>query len=409
MHERSIRRRLLEALAEVPVIDAHEHLPPEHIRLGSPVDFSTLFSHYTQTDLEAAGMTQEQYDAFQSSEMDLDDKWRLFSPFWERIRYGSYSRPALIAAREFYGCEDISQDTYRVLSQRMQEANTPGIYKRVLRDRCNIRLALTQVGYAPEQDRDLLVPLLPLAGWPTAAGLAKDREHGDCPSFQELREKMREVFARRRDRDGVVGMKMMSHQMADPSQEEACRAFDSPGTATRQEAELLNAYLLHEAIEVCGELKMPVAVHCGIIWDNWNDFYTTHPKHMIPVMLKHRKTRFDLYHAAIPWVREMAVIGKDFPNAYLNLCWCHIVSPQMTVSALDEWIDMVPVHKILGFGGDYSRPVEKVYGHLQMAKEDICRVLARRVADDLLTVGQAVALGKRMLFDNPKELYRLEV
>jgi len=290
----------------------------------------------------------------------------------------------------------------------MQAGNQPGIYKRVLRDKCNIRAALTQVGYVPERDRDILVPLLPLGGWPTAAGLRKDMEYGETRTLDGVLQSMREVFSGWRDRDGVVGMKMMSSRLGEPSRDDARLVFDRLGEEGLDTGPL-DCFLFHEAIDVCGELRMPVAVHCGIIWDNWNDFTVTHPTHMIPIMLRHRNTRFDLYHAGIPWVREMAVIGKDFPNAYLNLCWCHVVSQRMTVSALDEWLDMVPVHKISGFGGDYGKPVEKVYGHLQMAKEDIAEVLARRVADQRMTVGQAVSLGKMMLYDNPKELYRLEV
>ncbi len=130
---------------------------------------------------------------------------------------------------------------------------------------------------------------------------------------------------------------------------------------------------------------------------------------MVPKLLKHRGTRFDLYHAAIPWVRDMGVIGKELPNAYLNMCWCHVISQQMSISALDEWIDLVPVNKITGFGGDYHRPVEKIYGHLVMAREDIATVLVRRIEDKQMTFGEAVSLARMFLFDNPRELYRLEV
>jgi len=153
-----------------------------------------------------------------------------------------------------------------------------------------------------------------------------------------------------------------------------------------------------------------IAVAGGIpaaIWDNWNNFYANHPRNMIPVLLKHRNTKFDIYHAGIPWPRDLGVLAKDFPNAHLNLCWCHIISPRMTQSFLDEWIDLVPINKIMGFGGDYGKPVEKVYGHLQMAKENIARVLAGRIDDGLMSEGEAVGVAKRLLYDNPKELYGL--
>jgi hypothetical protein len=81
----------------------------------------------------------------------------------------------------------------------------------------------------------------------------------------------------------------------------------------------------------------------------------------------------------------------------------------MTRSALDEWLDLVPVNKTIAFGGDYAKPVEKIFGHLTMAREDIARVLAARVADRLMTETQAVDVAHRWFYENPKELYRLSV
>ena len=137
------------------------------------------------------------------------------------------------------------------------------------------------------------------------------------------------------------------------------------------------------------------------------DFRTLDSQHLIPIVQRHPNTRFDLYHMGMPEVRQTGVIGKNFPNVWLNLCWCHIISQRMTVAALDEWLDMVPVNKILAFGGDYGKPVEKVYGHLVMAREDIALVLARRVRDGLMTESQAVEVARRWFWDNPKELYGL--
>ena len=118
--------------------------------------------------------------------------------------------------------------------------------------------------------------------------------------------------------------------------------------------------------------------------------------------------RFDIFHAGMPYVRETAVIGKNFPNAWLNLCWSHIISPEMTCSLLDEWIDMVPSNKITGFGGDYSTHCfECVYGHLQMARENITRVLSARIDRGLLSMDDAEELARQWLYDNPKDLYWL--
>lgn len=87
----------------------------------------------------------------------------------------------------------------------------------------------------------------------------------------------------------------------------------------------------------------------------------------------------------------------------------HLPREEVPVRTLDEWLDMVPVNKIIGFGADYSRCVEKVYGHLVMCRENLARVLARRMKRGLIAFEEAEWLLKRFLVDNPAFVYRLHL
>ncbi len=49
---------LVNAMAELEVIDAQEHMGPEKGRLGMDVDVFTLFSHYTHGDLLVASVSE---------------------------------------------------------------------------------------------------------------------------------------------------------------------------------------------------------------------------------------------------------------------------------------------------------------------------------------------------------------
>ena len=51
------KEKLVEALAGIPVIDAHEHLVPERERTAMEIDFSILFSQYARIELVSAGMS----------------------------------------------------------------------------------------------------------------------------------------------------------------------------------------------------------------------------------------------------------------------------------------------------------------------------------------------------------------
>ena len=72
------------------------------------------------------------------------------------------------------------------------------------------------------------------------------------------------------------------------------------------------------------------------------------------LLLEYREARFDLFHAGYPYQSEMATLGKNFPNAYVDLCWVHVISPWVARQTLHEWIETVPANKIFAFGDGLS-------------------------------------------------------
>ncbi len=412
MRSPSLVRQLTEAFTQIPVIDAHEHLPPEHVRTSMRVDVFTLFSHYTHLDQITAGLSEADYERVHNPDLPLDARWQLFAPVLANIRYGSYARPAFIAAKEFYGFDDINDETYRPLSEAMQAANTEGLYRRVLVEKCGLKAALTQAGRT-DYDDELFIPLMPLdtyAGAVTWQQIAqRGREIADeAPdSLDEYLEMIREGL-RKWKQERVVGLKMISRTYGPPSCAQAFELFENLRNGSCQnlpEMNPLRDFLMESMLDLAAEEALVIAVHTGM----WGDFRTLDPQHMIPIIQRHPATRFDVYHAGMPWVRETGVIGKNHANVWLNLCWCHIISPKMTRSFLDEWVDMVPVNKIIGFGGDYCDPVEKVYGHLVMAHEDIAHVLAGRIDEGLIDLDDTLLLARKWFYENPKQLYGLTV
>ncbi len=113
METRKIKQQLMEEMENLAVIDAHEHLPPEKERIKRNVDVFTLFSHYTKGDLLRAGMKKQDYDLLFNQEISLARRWKLFAPFWEKIKYTSYSKAVLISLKKFYGFDDIMRKPNR--------------------------------------------------------------------------------------------------------------------------------------------------------------------------------------------------------------------------------------------------------------------------------------------------------
>ncbi|MHB0874781.1 MAG: amidohydrolase family protein [Anaerolineae bacterium] len=413
MNTDTLQKDLVGALRAIEIIDSHEHWGPEDQAVGQPADVFSFFTVYLRNELLLAGMSEAQYQATQSRDIPLSRRWAVLEPFWEQIRWGSYARVALLAVEKFYGFSDINRDTYAPISEAMQAANRPGLYQRVIRDTCNIRTALTQSG-TTDLHSPLLTPVMPLAYardyvLETWEALSRPPFAPDAQvrSLDDYLEAVQQYMVRVKG-EGCVGLKMVSNPAQEPDRAEALADFErlrSGAVPRLPKWNRMRDYIIDRAIGFATELDMVIAVHAGY----WGDFRNMDPLHIIPTLQRHPNARFDVYHLGYPWVRETLMLGKGFPNVWLNFCWTHIISQRFATAALDEAMDLVPVNKLLLFGGDDILPVEKVYGSLTMALEDAAEVLARRILAGQLSESQALELGRKWLWGNPVELYHLAV
>jgi len=420
-HETLTERRLLEYMGGLDIIDCHEHLPPEKVRTDQPQDVFTLVSHYCRHDLFSAGMdrstycgmnvwgvSRPTYESLFNQAIPLEQRWAIFQPWWEAIRHGSYARAAILTAKLVYCVDRIDDTTYQELSQRIAAENTPGIYSRMLTERCRILAVLTQCGRMDVGSP--LVPIMPagtltdLGGREPVEKLAADLEEvfpASLEAYLELTRKRLATWAA----VGMVGLKFMSRRYALPDAKAADTVYrrlvtGEPVDGAQRQA--LQSHLTHAVLDQCGELDLVAAVHAGI----WGDFRDIDCTHMLTLAPAHPRTDFDLYHLGMPSVRAAIVVAKNLPNVWLNLCWTHIISQVQSRSGIDELLDQVPVTKVLAFGGDYARPVEKVVGHLYMAREDYARVFGERIDRGLMDMADAKAILRLWFHENPLRLYR---
>ena len=405
--------RVFEALTELPVIDAHEHLMPEEARVARKVDFFLLFSHYTRDDLRSAGMGMQEYERLRDDqEMPVEDKWAAFSPYWPLIRHGSYARPALIWIRDVLGCDDLTEANYREISAKLQEWNRPGLYRRILVDMCGIEAALVVNPAYRQYDFDLLKPLWCPFDYTNAGGVRRfldDASAGDAQHIGGYLDWMAADFRQYMGLGGI-GMKTICFPFDKALIGAADGAFrrlrdsSADSALSQEEDRALACAVCDRAFQLARKHDVPVAVHSGV----WGDFRQSQPTHLIPMAAGYADVSYDLFHLGMPYVREAVMIGKMFPNVSLNLCWLSVVSPEMTVRMLDECVDLVPMSNIIAFGGDYNLPVEKVYGHLKMAREVVARVLAKRIKRGLMGFDEAVRIARMWFYENPSRIYKLK-
>jgi predicted TIM-barrel fold metal-dependent hydrolase len=162
--------------------------------------------------------------------------------------------------------------------------------------------------------------------------------------------------------------------------------------------------MFHHVCRLCDEHRVPFEIHTGLHAGNGNFVTNSKPAELTNVFFAYPRVQFDLFHIGYPYHHETAVLGKLFPNVFIDFCWMHIVSPAGARAALDEMLDAVPWNKIFGYGGDYRYP-ELSYAHLVMARRNIAEVLGQRVEAGQMSEEEALEIGRGLLHDNPARLF----
>jgi uncharacterized protein len=307
------------------------------------------------------------------------------------------------------------------VSERLQADNRPGLYSRILGGLCGIR-AILEDGLADGQPTAEGITFFPLhrsRAWDLcrSGGLERlEKLAGRAVStLAGCAEALRASLDAQKRR-GVVAMKVpfayeRDLDFADVPASDAERAFARLRSGELPELPwgdriLLSNYLLRREVEACIDLDLTVAIHTGYQAGLGNDIRNARATLLWPLLKDYPQARFDLFHGSFPYVEDMTVFGKYFPNVALNMCWMHIMSPVVARRALDQWLDAVPVTKIFAFGGDYL-VVEKVYGHLQLARADVAEVLAAKVESGRMRTGEALRVARLLFHDNPRNWYKL--
>jgi uncharacterized protein len=408
-------RALYDEIAELTVIDAHEHLPAEAEYLSFGYCGPNMFAGgYIWHDLESAGLSP----AFKATMRDggyrpVEQWWPPMRPYWEWIKNTSYARALRITARDLYGLPALAASPTHAFAERVRPDTPPGLYRRILQERCRIRYSLTNVDQAGFPDdpglRGLTMlnkgdpsrELLPASELLANLDRRAARELGSpAEAAAALQGLLRHDIAQ-----GAVGLKMIVKDYGAPDPAAADRAWRRArlGLAGRDEAIALRDFLFDRALDVAAEAGVPVAVHTGY----WGDFRDLDPKHLLAFARRRGDVHFDMFHLGMPMVRDAALIGKTLPNVTLNLTWCPVISQLQTQRTLDEMIDLVPLNKIIAFGGDYRASVQKVYGHLVMAREVVAAALAERVEAGDFDREYALYVAKLWFYENPCRVYRL--
>ncbi|MEM3785896.1 MAG: amidohydrolase family protein [Nitrososphaeria archaeon] len=430
---------LYDFIENLWIIDSHEHTVQEVERVSSEADpLQILLSQYASSDLISSGLSLEDYVRALNLNVPLKERWRVIEPFWGKAKNTTYFEVINIALNDLYGVSELDENTIEVLSEKMKAVNRIGLYRWVLKEKAKIRISIFDgITDIVDVDREFFAPVVRLEDFILLRSREDVRRLSEATKIpihslksleSALESKVQSILNK------IVGFKIALAYRRDVHFEkttfnEAEKVFNkimgSERTFIRytspdgirltmsdeisvEEARPLQNYMVHRILETASRYRLPVQVHTGLQEGNLNLVSNSNPLHLANLFMEYYDVKFDVFHGAYPYVRELAVLAKNFPNVYVDLCWLHAVSSSSAKYALNELLDMVPANKIIGFGGDYKH-VEGVYGHSRLARRNVAEVLQDRVDRGRFSLEEAKNIAKMLLYDNLLEVFKLGI
>ncbi len=122
---------------------------------------------------------------------------------------------------------------------------------------------------------------------------------------------------------------------------------------------------------------------------------------------RHKETRYDLFFGTRAASHESASIARIYPNVSVSGGWWHGFSPQTLTEFFRDRLELLPNTAWNAFYSD-GRMVEWVYGKLAVSKNRLAHALAGMVTEGFITEDDALDIARKLLHDNPAQMYGLK-
>lgn len=416
---------------KTPFVDTHEHLWEESFRIENksgdrgvpPADIGMLLCHYSDSDLQVAGLSPEEYGKLVRPGLTPREKWALVEPHYRRCRLTGYQLCIRESVRALFGEDDLRAETCEAISEQIAAHTQPGFYGRVLRDVARIEYcqvnSLEDSVFCLTKQPDLLAQDISTVRLCTGPDLSVlKRESGlEVTDLTKCRAAIDACF----EKYGPLAV-ATKNQCAysrelrfDQVSEEAvtplfARYAADAAELSAAERKMIQDYLFHYCVDKAAEYGLPVKLHTGYYAGRNTmplERVRSNAGDLCPAFQAHPGARFVLMHIDYPYQDEAIALAKHYDNVYIDMCWAWIINPVASVRFLKEFLMAVPACKLLTFGGDY-RPVELVVGHAAIARRGIAQAVRELVEEGWVGESDVPELVERIMRGNARELFDQE-
>ena len=425
-----MKTAIFQQLKKMPVIDSHEHLPHERDLLGASLDVIDLMTPYVCDNLMTCGLSESDWKTANDKSVPFCRRFAILEDSLKRIRHTTYFKSMIMGTKLCFGMQDLSPSECERVNLLLEN----GLDTEKIFNTFGIKKAMTFVSYHSLdyfKDSKLIIPVptVSLMTPKTSNDIRELSLHSgvNIQSTEDLQAAIKAIFSQYSSL-GLSNIKIgasynripnyaaVDYSAADVQLSRVLAgniSFDKPYGQNNLNLPLgqlkaLDDLVINTCVDLARDMQMNTVIHTGIHAWNKNDIKACHAEPLADMISAHPDQRFVLLHLGYPYMDEAILLCKYFPNVYLDLAWLHTLDRQAAVSAIKRIIELLPTNKIIGFGGDVCLPVNTV-GNLHFTLENLAEAFADLIRAGELTASDAEELGHAWLYENPVQIYDLNV
>lgn len=430
---------LLEAVAAIPVIDAHTHLVGGH--LGARGLHDILLYHMAVSDLYAAGCPSGARLTEYPNAPSEDEALRRLAeaiPFLPLVENTSTSWMVRIILRDLYAWhEPITIDNWRRLDAMVRErAGDRSWHYEVLR-RIGVRKLGTEWARREQGQDDAILeyalewafftrcqwgeydtPLYELERcWgrnpepPTPIGPGgRPPVERAIVTLNDVHEALDSYVAHvPKDRIFAIATHLstdIDYRVVEDV--EMARALERRKHARAEERDIYASYV-HEHLLAALEqdsnhltLQFSLAAE-PLPYETGSRISQRTLRQLGEMIGRHPGLKFQCFLASRHANQSLCTLCRELPNLSLSGFWWHNFVPDTIRQVLCERLDLLPLNKQIGFFSD-AYCLEWVYGKLALVRSAIANVLADKIRDGQYDPELALRIARAILYDSPQSL-----
>jgi len=434
----SYKHELLEALAEMPVLDVHTHLVGG--RLGARGLHDILLYHMVISDLYAAGCPSgnrlTEYPGW-PDKVESEKRIREALPFLGKVRNTSGMWAVRTILADLYEWnEPITEENWGGIDAMIRERADDRTWHHSVLDRVNIKRTCAEYarrGGGVDDDRlqySLEWGMFTRCQWgeydtalydlertwgrqpesPVAIGTSRPPTDRTIQSVDDVHAAIKH-YVSVIPYDKVISTATGFSTDIDydvPTDDMMAEAIQNRTAAGARERDIYAAYICEAFLTELEKHGDTIVFQFSIgaeplPFETASRLSQKTIGQLGEIIGRHPNLRFQCFLGCKHANQALCTLARELPNFSLAGYWWHNFFPQTVRHVIAERLDMLPVNKQIGFFSD-AYTVEWAYAKLLIVRQQLACVLADKIEQGQYTIGDALWVAQSILFDSPQEL-----